>query len=44
MPADAVLDWLLAGDPAIRWQTLRDLQNRPFQREQRFAGLQYALS
>jgi hypothetical protein len=35
MPADAVLDWLLAGDPAIRWQTLRDLQNRPFQRERR---------
>jgi hypothetical protein len=24
-PADAVIDWLLAGDPAIRWQTLRDL-------------------
>jgi hypothetical protein len=22
---DAVLDWLLAGDPAIRWQALRDL-------------------
>ena len=20
-----VLDWLLAGDPAIRWQALRDL-------------------
>jgi hypothetical protein len=22
---DAVLDWLLAGDPAIRWQAMRDL-------------------
>lgn len=22
-----ILDWLLAGDPAIRWQTLRDLMN-----------------
>jgi hypothetical protein len=35
MPADPVLDWLLAGDPAIRWQTLRDLQRRPFQSERR---------
>jgi hypothetical protein len=26
MPRDAVLDWLLAGDPSIRWQTLRDLR------------------
>ncbi|NLS08583.1 squalene cyclase [Nesterenkonia sp. MY13] len=25
----AVLDWLLAGDPAIRWQTLRDLLDAP---------------
>jgi hypothetical protein len=25
MPPDAVLDWLLAGDPSIRWQTLRGL-------------------
>ncbi len=24
-----VLDWLLAGDPAIRWQTLRDLTDAP---------------
>ena len=24
-PADATIRWLLAGDPAIRWQTLRDL-------------------
>jgi hypothetical protein len=24
-----VLDWLLAGDPAIRWQVLRDLLGRP---------------
>jgi hypothetical protein len=22
-----VIDWLLDGDPAIRWQTLRDLEN-----------------
>jgi hypothetical protein len=27
--ADAVVDWLLAGDPAIRWQTLRDLVGAP---------------
>jgi hypothetical protein len=26
MSRDAVLDWLLAGDPSIRWQTLRDLR------------------
>lgn len=26
MPVDATLDWLLAGDPAIRWQALRDLK------------------
>lgn len=25
MAQDAVLDWLLEGDPAIRWQVLRDL-------------------
>ena len=24
-----VVDWLLAGDPAIRWQTMRDLPARP---------------
>lgn len=24
---DAVIDWLLAGDPAIRWQVLRDLRD-----------------
>ena len=24
-PVDGVLQWLLGGDPAIRWQTLRDL-------------------
>ena len=24
-----VLDWLLAGDPAIRWQVMRDLLDRP---------------
>jgi hypothetical protein len=27
--ADAVIDWLLEGDPAIRWQVMRDLQDRP---------------
>lgn len=26
---DPVLDWLLAGDPAIRWQTMRDLLALP---------------
>jgi hypothetical protein len=25
MPMDAVVEWLMAGDPAIRWQTMRDL-------------------
>jgi hypothetical protein len=25
MPDNGVIDWLLAGDAAIRWQTLRDL-------------------
>ena len=25
----SVIDWLLAGDPAIRWQTLRDLTDAP---------------
>jgi hypothetical protein len=24
-----VIDWLLEGDPAIRWQVLRDLTNAP---------------
>lgn len=28
-PTDAVITWLLAGDPAIRWQVLRDLTNAP---------------
>ena len=27
--ADATIAWLLAGDPAIRWQTLRDLAGAP---------------
>src|SRR4051794_18310689 len=38
MPADGVIEWLLTGDPAIRWQTLRDLQgaaDRNVAREQR---------
>jgi len=34
MAHDAVIDWLLSGDPAIRWQTLRDLAGRPHAREQ----------
>src|SRR5258705_8446872 len=25
----SVIDWLLEGDPAIRWQALRDLTNAP---------------
>ena len=27
--SDRVVEWLLAGDPAIRWQTLRDLLGAP---------------
>lgn len=27
--ADAVIDWLLASDPAIRWQVMRDLLDAP---------------
>ena len=26
---DPILDWLLASDPAIRWQAMRDLQHAP---------------
>ncbi len=26
---EAVIDWLLAGDPAIRWQVMRDLLDEP---------------
>jgi hypothetical protein len=26
---DAVIDWLLEGDPAIRWQVMRDLLDEP---------------
>jgi hypothetical protein len=26
---DSVIDWLLAGDPAIRWQVMRDLMDAP---------------
>ena len=29
MTEQAVLDWLLEGDPAIRWQVMRDLLDRP---------------
>ncbi|MEM6427855.1 MAG: hypothetical protein AAF708_01350 [Deinococcota bacterium] len=28
-PNDELINWLLAGDPAIRWQVMRDLQNCP---------------
>jgi len=28
-PSRAVVDWLLAGDPGIRWQVLRDLTDAP---------------
>ena len=37
MTADPVLHWLVDGDPAIRWQALRDLQGaaeRTVRREQ----------
>src|SRR5580693_5603649 len=27
--SDRVIDWLLAGDPSIRWQVLRDLLDAP---------------
>ena len=30
-----VIDWLLAGDPAIRWQVLRDLRTMPPPRRSR---------
>ena len=26
---DAIIDWLMEGDPAIRWQTMRDLLDAP---------------
>jgi hypothetical protein len=29
MPDGAVVEWLLSGDPAIRWQTMRDLLDEP---------------
>lgn len=29
---EAVIDWLLLGDPAIRWQTMRDLMDEPAER------------
>jgi hypothetical protein len=28
-PGDETIDWLLAGDPAIRWQVMRDLLDKP---------------
>src|SRR5262249_52653143 len=36
--ADRVIDWLLEGDPSIRWQTMRDLAGaaeRTFERERK---------
>lgn len=33
-PSGELIPWLLDGDPAIRWQTLRDLQDAPAQRWQ----------
>jgi hypothetical protein len=32
--SDKPIEWLMEGDPAIRWQTLRDLQGVPAQRWQ----------
>jgi hypothetical protein len=29
VPDEAVIEWLLAGDPAIRWQTMRDVLDEP---------------
>lgn len=29
MASDPVVDWLMEGDPSIRWQTMRDLLGRP---------------
>jgi hypothetical protein len=29
MTADPVIEWLLEGDPAIRWQVTRDLLDKP---------------
>ena len=29
MADDPVIDWLLDGDPAIRWQVMRDLLDQP---------------
>lgn len=37
-PTRDLIPWLLDGDPAIRWQTMRDLQTAParqWQAEQR---------
>jgi len=40
----SVLNWLLEGDPAIRWQVMRDLMNAPVEavpaeRARRLGGL-----
>src|SRR5689334_2161953 len=29
----AVLDWLIQGDPSIRWQVMRDLLDEPWEAE-----------
>ena len=31
-PDDATIRWLLEGDPAIRWQVMRDLLDEPAER------------
>jgi hypothetical protein len=41
MAGDSVIDWLMAGDAAIRWQTMRDLAGaaeRSWKRERRKVG------
>jgi hypothetical protein len=36
---DSVIEWLLAGDPVIRWQVMRDLlDHRPRRGRQNDAG------
>ena len=31
MTADPVIEWLLEGDPAVRWQVMRDLLDEPLE-------------
>lgn len=35
MSGDAVIAWLLEGDPAIRWQVRRDLLDEPYERDRK---------